>query len=148
MTRIALRFQRLPHGQGLPLPSRETAGAAGLDLRAAADASIAPGHRVLVPTGLAVAIPEGYEVQVRPRSGLAAKHGVTLLNTPGTIDSDYRGEIIVVLVNHGHEVFHVTRGDRIAQRVLAPVTQAEAIEVTQLDDTARGSGGFGSSGLH
>lgn len=146
MTPVNLRMLRLPHGADLPLPTYESAGAAGLDLRAAEDKTLAPGTWAMVATGLAIALPNGYEAQVRPRSGLAAKHGVTLLNTPGTIDCDYRGELKVILVNHGKDPYQVTRGDRIAQMVIAPVTQVIAIEVTSLDDTARGAGGFGSSG--
>ena len=146
----ALRVMRLPHGDGLPLPAYETAGAAGMDLRAAvaddAPLTLAPGDRALVPTGLAMAIPGGFEGQVRPRSGLAAKHGVTCLNTPGTIDSDYRGEVKVILINLGHETFTIARGDRIAQLVLAPVMQIDVSEAGSLDDTARGAGGFGSTG--
>ena len=148
----ALRVMRLPHGDGLPLPAYETAGAAGMDLRAAvaddAPLTLAPGDRALVPTGLAMAIPGGFEGQVRPRSGLAAKHGVTCLNTPGTIDSDYRGEVKVILINLGQEPFTIARGDRIAQLVLAPVVLARWEEVAELDDTARGAGGFGSTGGH
>ena len=145
-----LRFRRLPHGAGLPLPAYQTAHAAGLDLAAAvaADASVtlAPGGRSLVPTGFAIALPEGFEAQVRPRSGLAAKHGVTVLNTPGTIDADYRGEIQVILINLGDVPFVVTRGLRIAQLVIAPVARAAVIEADALDDTARGAAGFGSTG--
>jgi dUTP pyrophosphatase len=145
-----LRLRRLPHGEGLPLPAYQTAHAAGLDLAAAvpADApvTLAPGARGLVPTGFAIALPEGFEAQVRPRSGLAAHHGVTVLNTPGTIDADYRGEIQVILINLGSEPFSVTRGLRIAQLVVAPVARASVIEAETLDDTARGEGGFGSTG--
>jgi dUTP pyrophosphatase len=145
-----IRFRRLPHGAGLPLPAYQTAHAAGLDLAAAvaADApvTLAPGGRGLIPTGFAIALPEGFEAQVRPRSGLAAKHGVSVLNTPGTIDADYRGEIQVILINLGAEPFVVTRGLRIAQVVIAPVAHASVIEAETLDDTARGSGGFGSTG--
>jgi dUTP pyrophosphatase len=141
---------RLPHGEGLPLPAYETAGAAGMDLRAAVSDDrpllILPGRRVLAPTGLIFEIPEGFEGQVRPRSGLAFKHGITCLNTPGTIDSDYRGEIMVLLINHGDEAFAVTRGMRIAQIVFAPVTRAETEERGLAGVTARGSGGFGSTG--
>jgi dUTP pyrophosphatase len=142
--KVAIR--RLSNGEGLPLPSYETFGAAGMDLRAAEDISIKPGSRYLMPTGFAIALPGGHEAQVRPRSGLAVKHGITVLNSPGTIDSDYRGEIKVPLINHGHEEFQITRGDRIAQMVIAPVTRIGWDEVTELDDTHRGSGGFGSSG--
>ena len=130
------------------MPSYQTAHAAGLDLVAAVEApvTLAPGERALVPTGIAIALPEGFEAQVRPRSGLAAHDGVTLLNTPGTIDADYRGEIRVILINHGAAPFTVTRGLRIAQMVVAPVARAAVVEVTALDDTARGAGGFGSTG--
>lgn len=137
---------RLPHGADLPLPSYATAGSAGLDLRAAEALTLKPGQRALVATGIAIALPPSHEAQVRPRSGLAVKHGVTVLNSPGTIDSDYRGEIKVPLINHGSEDFVIARGDRIAQMVIARVEQVELAEVTSLDGTARGSGGFGSSG--
>ncbi len=143
---IALRLLRLPHGAGLPLPAYATAGAAGMDVVAAVDVELAPGARHAVATGFAMAIPEGYEVQVRPRSGLALKHGITCLNTPGTIDSDYRGEVKVILANLGNEPFRVVRGERIAQLVPAVVTRATLCEVDLLDDTARGAGGFGSTG--
>lgn len=142
-----LRIQRLPGAEDLPLPAYETAGSAGMDLRSAIDAVVAPGQRLLVPTGLAIALASGFEAQVRPRSGLAVKHGITVLNAPGTIDSDYRGEIKVPLINHGAEPFTIRRGDRIAQMVIAPFTRATLIESEKLDETARGSGGFGSSGL-
>jgi dUTP pyrophosphatase len=146
--KIAVR--RLPHAEGLPLPAYETPGSAGMDLRAAVPEHeplvLKPGARLLAPTGLAMAIPQGYEVQVRPRSGLAAKAGVTCLNTPGTIDSDYRGEVKVILINLGAEDFVIRRGDRIAQMVVAPVAQAGWVEVDDLDETARGAGGFGSTG--
>ena len=143
-----VRLLRLPHAEGLPLPAYETAGAAGADLRAAveADLILAPGTRALVPTGLRIALPEGFEGQVRPRSGLAAKHGVTVLNSPGTVDADYRGEIHVILVNHGADPFTVARGMRIAQLVVAPVTRARFVAAPELDATARGAGGFGSTG--
>lgn len=141
-----VRIKRLANGDGLPLPAYETAGAAGMDLRAAETTILPPGARCLMPTGFAIALPEGHEAQVRPRSGLAVKHGVTVLNAPGTIDCDYRGEIKVPLINHGTEPFDITRGDRIAQMVVAPVTRAMLIEADELDGTARGSGGFGSSG--
>lgn len=144
MTRIQIKT--LENGTGLPLPSYETAGAAGMDLRAAEDAMLGVGQRLLMPTGMAIALPDGFEAQVRPRSGLAVKHGVTVLNAPGTIDSDYRGEIKVPLVNLGQEAFVIRRGDRIAQMVIAPVTRAVWEKVAQLDDTIRGAGGFGSSG--
>lgn len=143
---IAIAIHRLPHGEGLPLPAYATAGAAGMDVVAAEDIDLAPGARAAVATGLALAIPEGYEVQVRPRSGLALKHGVTCLNTPGTIDHDYRGEVKVILANLGSEPFPVRRGERIAQLVPAPVTRAEWREVVSLADTERGQGGFGSTG--
>lgn len=142
--RIALR--RLPHGEGLPLPAYATAGAAGMDVVAAEALTLAPGARHAVATGFAIAIPPGYEVQVRPRSGLALKHGVTCLNTPGTIDSDYRGEVKVILANLGDEAFVIARGDRIAQLVPAPVQCAVIDTVAELDETARGAGGFGSTG--
>jgi dUTP pyrophosphatase len=142
--RIAIR--RLPHGEGLPLPTYATAGAAGMDVVAAEDHVLAPGARHAVATGFALAIPAGYEVQVRPRSGLALKHGITCLNTPGTIDSDYRGEVKVILANLGSEPFAVVRGERIAQLVPAPVQLAAFDEVNSLDETTRGTGGFGSTG--
>jgi len=141
---------RLPHGADLPLPSYQSAGASGLDLLAAvpADAplTIAPGHHAAVPTGIAIALPTGMEAQVRPRSGLARNHGVTVLNAPGTVDADYRGEIQVLLINHGSDPFTVTRGMRIAQLVIAHVIRIELREASQLDLTARGIGGFGSTG--
>jgi len=142
--RIALR--RLPHGADLPLPRYATAGAAGMDVVAAEDLVLAPGTRAAVATGFALAIPDGYEVQVRPRSGLALNHGITCLNTPGTIDHDYRGEVKVILANLGAEPFAVVRGERIAQLVAAPVQRAELAEVESLDGTDRGAGGFGSTG--
>lgn len=144
MTEITIR--RLPHGEGLALPAYESEHAAGMDLRAAEDALLAPGGRALIATGFAIALPEGFEAQVRPRSGLAARHGVTLLNTPGTIDADYRGEIKVVLINHGDSDFTVRRGDRIAQMIVAPVVKARLTETAKLSDSDRGSGGFGSTG--
>ncbi len=147
---IEVHIQRLPHGRGLALPAYQTAGSAGMDLAAAlaedAPLSLAPGARALVPTGLAFAIPDGFEMQLRPRSGLAYKHGITVLNTPGTIDSDYRGEVQVMLINHGDAPFVIARGERIAQAVIASVVQAAMVEVQTLDDPARGSGGFGSTG--
>ena len=143
---IALRILRLPHGAGLPLPAYATAGAARMDVVAAEDVELPPGGRHAVATGFAMAIPEGYEVQVRPRSGLALKHGITCLNTPGTVDSDYRGEVKVILANLGQESFRVVRGERIAQLVPAEVTRATLSEVDRLDDTERGAGGFGSTG--
>ncbi len=150
MSQIKVDICPLPHFAGLDLPAYETAGAAGMDVRAAVPddhpVTLYPGEREMIPTGLSVAIPEGYEIQVRPRSGLAAKHGLTCLNTPGTIDADYRGEIKVILINHGAEAFTVKRGERIAQLVLAPVTRAEWNPVILLSDTSRGKGGFGSTG--
>lgn len=143
---VPIRVKRLPHGEGLDLPAYATAGAAGMDVVSAEDVTIAPGARHAVATGLALAIPAGYEVQVRPRSGLALKHGITVPNTPGTIDSDYRGELKVILINHGADAFEIRRGDRVAQLVLAPVTQGSWLEVSELDETARGEGGFGSTG--
>ena len=143
---IAIQLQRLPHGEGLPPPAYATDGAAGMDVVAAEDVTLAPGARHAVATGFAMAIPVGYEVQVRPRSGLALKHGVTCLNTPGTIDSDYRGEVKVILANLGDAPFEVKRGDRIAQLVPAPVQHATLALVETLDETLRGVGGFGSTG--
>ena len=143
---IRIPVLRLAHGAGLPLPAYATAGAAGLDVVAAEDITLAAGARHAVATGFALAIPDGYEVQVRPRSGLALRHGVTCLNTPGTIDSDYRGEVKVILVNLGTEPFAIRRGERIAQLVPAPVLSAELAEVDTLDETARGGDGFGSTG--
>jgi dUTP pyrophosphatase len=143
---IAIRLKRLPHGGGLPLPSYASDGAAGMDVVAAEDITLEPGARHAVATGFAVAIPPGYEIQVRPRSGLALKHGITCLNTPGTIDEDYRGEVKVILANLGGEPFAVKRGDRIAQLVPAPVQKASFTEVAELDETGRGAGGFGSTG--
>ncbi|MBU2588397.1 MAG: dUTP diphosphatase [Alphaproteobacteria bacterium] len=145
---VAVQLKRLPHGEGLPLPAYATSGAAGMDVVSAEDVVIAPGARHAVATGLAVAIPQGFEIQVRPRSGLALKHGITVPNTPGTIDSDYRGELKVILINLGNEPFTVQRGDRVAQLVLAPVLQAAWDEVAELDATTRGAGGFGSTGGH
>jgi dUTP pyrophosphatase len=145
---IKVEVKRLPHGEGLPLPAYATSGAAGMDVVSAEDLTIAPGARHAVATGLAMAIPQGYEVQVRPRSGLALKHGITVPNTPGTIDSDYRGELKVILINLGTEPFVIARGDRVAQLVLAPVVQAAWDEVIELDATERGTGGFGSTGGH
>ena len=141
--------QRLPHGADLPLPSYATTQSAGLDLMAAVqgEVTLAPGARQLIPTGLAIALPAGFEAQVRPRSGLALKHGITVLNSPGTIDADYRGEVQVLLINHGEAPFVIKRGDRIAQMVVAPVTQIAWKPMTQLDETERGSGGYGSTGI-
>ncbi|HKY83085.1 MAG TPA: dUTP diphosphatase [Sphingobium sp.] len=144
---IEIRLKRLPHGEGLPIPTYATAHAAGMDVVSAEDVTLAPGARHAVATGFAMAIPEGYEVQVRPRSGLALKHGISLPNTPGTIDADYRGELKVILINLGSEPFAVARGDRIAQLVAAPVQIATFAEVEELDETVRGSGGFGSTGV-
>jgi dUTP pyrophosphatase len=145
---LSVPLQRLPHGRELPLPAYATDHAAGLDLLAAvADrVEIAPGGRRLVPTGIAIALPAGYEAQIRPRSGLALKHGVTLLNSPGTVDADYRGEIGVILINHGETPFIVARGDRIAQLIIAPVSRLAWEEVAALSASARGTGGFGSTG--
>lgn len=149
--RPAIRLVRLPHAAEIVLPAYATDLAAGADIRAAvpedAPLTLAPGARAMVPTGLAMAIPPGWEVQVRPRSGLAAKHGVTCLNTPGTIDADYRGEVKVILINLGQEDFVIARGDRIAQLIVAPAPQARFDEVESLDETARGAGGFGSTGV-
>jgi dUTP pyrophosphatase len=146
--RVGVQVKRLPHGEGLELPRYATDGAAGMDVLSAEDVALEPGERHAVATGLAVAIPPGYEIQVRPRSGLALKHGIGVPNTPGTIDSDYRGELKVILINHGAEPFAIHRGDRIAQLVLAPVTMANWDEVAELDETGRGAGGFGSTGGH
>ena len=143
---IEIQLQRLPHGEGLPAPAYATDGAAGLDVVAAEELTLQPGQRHAVATGFAIAIPEGYEVQVRPRSGLALKHGITCLNTPGTIDHDYRGEVKVILANLGSEPFAVRRGERIAQLVPAAVTRARFSEVAALAETDRGAGGFGSTG--
>jgi dUTP pyrophosphatase len=143
---ISIALKRLPNGEGLPIPAYATVHAAGMDVVAAEDVTLRPGSRHAVATGFAVAIPEGYEVQVRPRSGLALKHGITCLNTPGTIDADYRGEVKVILANLGTVVVEIARGERIAQLVPAPVQRAAFVEVETLDDTARGAGGFGSTG--
>ncbi len=151
MSQLTAQLMQLPHGQDLPLPSYETSEAAGMDLRAAvpedAPLTLKPGARELVPTGFAMAIPPGFEAQIRPRSGLALKHGLSLVNAPGTIDSDYRGEIKIILINQGDEDFEICRGMRIAQMVIAPVLQVAIEPVTSLDDTARGAGGFGSTGV-
>jgi dUTP pyrophosphatase len=146
---VNVALKRLEHAADLPVPAYETAHAAGMDLMACipADIELAPGKRALVPTGFAIALPEGFEAQVRPRSGLAAKHGITVLNAPGTIDADYRGEIGVILINHGDVAFAIQRGMRIAQMVVAPVARVAWIERDSLDDTGRGAGGFGSTGL-
>jgi dUTP pyrophosphatase len=147
---LTIRLRRLPHAEGLPPPVYETAGSAGMDLRAAvpedAPITLSPGARALVPIGFSIGLPLGYEAQVRPRSGLALKHGVTCLNAPGTIDSDYRGEVGVILINHGQEPFVIKRGERIAQMIVSPVVQSAWIEVETLDETARGAKGFGSTG--
>ena len=143
---IRIQIARLPHGEGLPLPAYATPGAAGMDVVAAEDLDLAPGARHAVATGFKVAIPDGFEIQVRPRSGLAYKYGVTVSNTPGTIDSDYRGELKILMINHGSDPFRVRRGERIAQLVPAAVTKADFDEVDELDATTRGSGGFGSTG--
>ena len=147
--RVKLEIEILPHGRGLPLPSYASEGAAGLDLRAAVDEEVVipPGGWALIPTGMKVAIPEGFEGQVRPRSGLALRHGIALLNAPGTVDSDYRGEVKVILVNLGREPFVVRRGDRIAQLVISPVARAEVEVVERVSPTRRGEGGFGSTGV-
>ena len=144
---VDISVKRLAHAGDLPLPSYETSGSAGMDVRAAENMVIAPGHRGLVGTGLAFAIPQGYEIQVRPRSGLALKKGIGVPNSPGTIDSDYRGELKIILLNHGEEDFIIKRGDRIAQIVVAPVQRGVLVEVADLDETQRGSGGFGSTGV-
>ncbi|MGE5369650.1 MAG: dUTP diphosphatase [Chloroflexota bacterium] len=145
-------IRRLTNGEGLPAPAYASPGAAGLDLYAALPAGqklvLEPGARDLIPTGVQIALPDGYEAQLRPRSGLAVEHGVTVLNAPGTIDSDYRGEVKALLVNHGGQPFEITRGMRIAQLVIAPVIRAALVEVEELDETSRGAGGFGSTGLH
>lgn len=143
---IDVRLKRLPHGEGLPLPAYASDEAAGLDVVAAENVTLRPGERHAVATGFAIAIPQGFEVQVRPRSGLALRHGLTVLNSPGTIDSDYRGEVKVILANLGSETFEVVRGERIAQLVPAAVQRAAFAEVEHLDDTSRGAGGFGSTG--
>lgn len=144
---ISIAIKRLPHGADLPLPSYATEHAAGMDIVSAEDITLMPGGRHAVATGFAIAIPQGYEVQVRPRSGLALKHGISLPNTPGTIDSDYRGEMKIIMINHGSEAFEIARGDRIAQLVPAKVQHAMFAEVNDLDETARGTGGFGSTGV-
>lgn len=146
---VTVQVRRLPHGEGLPLPHYATPHSAGADLVAAVESDVVlePLARALIPTGLAIALPEGYEAQVRPRSGLAAKHGITVLNTPGTVDADYRGEVKIILINLGQEPFTVTRGMRVAQMVIAPVTQLQWEEAENLPDTERGQGGFGSTGV-
>lgn len=149
MADLKVSVQRLPHGADLPLPAYATAQSAGLDLMAAieGEVTLAPGARQLIPTGLSIALPAGYEAQVRPRSGLALKHGITVLNSPGTIDADYRGEVKVLLINHGSENFVLKRGDRIAQMVVAPVTRIAWNVAQTLDETERGAGGYGSTGI-
>ena len=144
-----VKIKRLAHDKGLDLPSYETALAAGCDVRAAIDEplTLAPGERFMVPTGISIALPPGWEAQMRPRSGLAAKHGISCVNSPGTIDADYRGELKVILINHGTDDFVINRGDRIGQMVIAPVWQAQFEEVAELDETERGAGGFGSTGV-
>ncbi len=144
---VDVQVRRLAHGEGLPLPAYATAGAAGMDVVSAEDVTLAPMARHAVATGFALAIPQGYEVQVRPRSGLALKHGISLPNTPGTIDSDYRGELRIIMINLGSEPFAIARGDRVAQLVVAPVQPARFVEVAELDETTRGAGGFGSTGV-
>lgn len=148
--RVSIGFRWLEHGRGLEVPRQQTAGAAGLDLPAALApdelVEIAPGAIAMVPTGFSIALPEGYEAQIRPRSGLAAKHGITVLNSPGTVDADYRGEVKVLLVNHGREPFTLRRGERIAQMVVAPVSAVTLVETEALNETERGEGGHGSTG--
>jgi len=150
MSAVKVEIQQLPHGKGLALPAYQSTHAAGLDLLAAvpedAPMVLAAGKHAMIPTGLTIALPQGYEAQVRSRSGLAAKHGITVLNSPGTVDADYRGEVCVLLINHGDQPFQIRRGERIAQMVIAPVTQVELVPVTSLSATDRGSGGFGSTG--
>ncbi len=147
---VKVEVRQLPHGEGLPLPAYQSSGAAGLDLLAAVPEQtpliLPPGKSALVPTGLTIALPSGYEAQIRPRSGLAARHGITVLNAPGTVDADYRGEVSVLLINHGDAPFAIRRGERIAQMVIAPVAQAQLVAVDQLSTTDRGSGGYGSTG--
>jgi dUTP pyrophosphatase len=147
---VRVEVRRLPHGEDLPLPAYQSTGAAGLDLLAAVPEQtpliLSPGKSAIVPTGLTIALPSGYEAQIRPRSGLAARHGVTVLNAPGTVDADYRGEVSVLLINHGDAPFAIRRGERIAQMVIAPVAQAQLVAVDQLSTTDRGSGGYGSTG--
>jgi len=147
--RVVCQFQKLPHASDLPLPDYETADSAGMDLRAAVEqpVELKPGKRMLVPTGLKMAIPRGYEAQIRPRSGMAYKHGLTMLNTPGTIDSDYRGEVKLLAVNLGEESYTINHGDRIAQMVIAPVCRVTITETESLNETTRGEGGFGSTGV-
>ncbi|HLR89612.1 MAG TPA: dUTP diphosphatase [Balneolaceae bacterium] len=146
---IEVLFKRLEHAEGVPLPSRKSPHAAGLDIAAAVDepVTLLPGERKLIPTGFQMAIPDGYEAQIRPRSGLALNCGITMLNSPGTIDSDYRGEVKVLAINHGQKTFVINRGERIAQMVIAPVQKVSIAEATELPETGRGEGGFGSTGL-
>ena len=150
MSKISVSIKQLPHGEGMPLPAYQTPDAAGLDLLAAIPddqpLTLSPGQRALVPTGLVIALPAGFEAQVRPRSGLAARHGITVLNAPGTIDADYRGEVAVLLINHGDAPFSIRRGERIAQMVVASVSQVELVATEALPSTSRGAGGFGSTG--
>ena len=150
MSKISVSIKQLPHGEGMPLPAYQTPDAAGLDLLAAIPddqpLTLSPGQRALIPTGLVIALPAGFEAQVRPRSGLAARHGITVLNAPGTIDADYRGEVAVLLINHGDAPFSIRRGERIAQMVVAPVSQVELVATEALPSTSRGAGGFGSTG--
>lgn len=145
---MIVQIKRLPHSEGLELPGYETIAAAGMDIRAAVEnvVVIKAGERMLIPTGLSIALPVGYEAQIRPRSGLAIKKGITMLNSPGTIDADYRGEVKLIVINHGKEDVEINRGDRVAQMVIAPVVQAQIVEVNELSETSRGSGGFGSTG--
>lgn len=147
---MEVQFKKLDHAKDLPLPSYESGSAAGMDIRAALEQTIVlqPGERTLIPTGLQMALPHGYEAQIRPRSGLAIRNGITMLNSPGTIDADYRGEVKVIAINHGQEAFSVNHGDRIAQMVIAPIVQLPIKEVQQLDETDRGEGGFGSTGIN
>jgi dUTP pyrophosphatase len=148
MSEAKIEIKRLPHAEGIDLPSYKSSDAAGMDIRAALDETILlkPGERALIPTGLQFAIPRGYEIQVRPRSGLAIKHGITMLNSPGTIDADYRGEVKLIAINHGQHNFKIERGERLAQLIIAPVVQMPVVEVDKLDETERGDGGFGSTG--
>ncbi len=147
---MELKVKKLPNAEGLPVPTYESEFAAGLDIRAAVDESVTinPGERVMIPTGLAIALPAGFEAQIRPRSGLAIREGITMLNSPGTIDADYRGEVKLIVINHGQEKVVISRGDRVAQMVIAPVVQATITEVDELSDTSRGAGGFGSTGAN
>lgn len=149
MEKPIIKCIQLPHAKDLPLPSYQTEGAAGMDIRVALDEEycLDPGERALLPTGLIMAIPQGYEVQIRPRSGLAIKHGISMVNSPGTIDSDFRGEIHLIVINHGQQAFKVKHGDRMAQMVMQRVHQAEIIQASEVDDTQRGHGGFGSTGV-